>query len=85
VIFFLAAIAGGLLGLALIIWRGTVRRTLGNIGFILARLVTFRAPFRGRPELDAAHERALTLPHAVAIAAGTLLYLLAAWIAAPRT
>jgi prepilin peptidase CpaA len=78
VIFVLTAMTGGVLALIVTLWRGELGRTLGNIVFILKRLLTLKAPYRERPELDAAHERAATLPHALAIAIGTICFLLGA-------
>ena len=83
-IFFLTAMIGGVLAVILTLARGALRRTLQNVIFILKQLATFQAPFVERPELDAGHSGALTLPHALAIAGGTIGFLFAAWQWAPR-
>jgi prepilin peptidase CpaA len=83
-IFFLTAMIGGLIALLVVLTRGAFRRTLANVVFILRQLATLRAPYLERPELDAAHEGALTLPHALAIAGGAVGFLFAAWQWAPR-
>ena len=83
-IFFLTAILGGILAVIFTLSRGALRKTLDNMVFILRQLAAFRAPFSVRPELDAAHQSALTLPHAFAIAFGSIGFLAAAWIWAPR-
>jgi prepilin peptidase CpaA len=79
-VFIATAIAGGVLALALIIGRGRVRETLRNTFFIAGELVHFRAPFNRRKDLDVKDPRALTMPHGVAIAAGTIACLLLALI-----
>lgn len=75
-IFVLTAILGGLMALALVAWKGRLRRTLHNIGFIFLELVRGRAPYTRRPELTLDDPQAPKLPYAIPIAAGTLLYLL---------
>lgn len=83
-IFFCTAILGGIFAIVLTVSRGALRRTLTNVVFILKQLAMFQAPFSGRPELDASHQGALTLPHAFSIAFGSIVFLWAAWIWAPR-
>lgn len=83
-IFFLTAILGGVLAVLFTLSKGALRTTLGNMIFILKQLASFQAPYFVRPELDAAHQAALTLPHAFAIALGSIGFLAAAWIWAPR-
>jgi len=83
-IFFLTAILGGILAIILTVSRGAFRRTLANMLFVLKQLASFQAPFSGRPELDASHTSALTLPHACSVAFGSIGFLAAAWFLAPR-
>lgn len=83
-IFFLTAILGGILAILLTLSRGALRRTLANLIFLLKQLAHFRPPYSGRPELDASHASALTLPHACSVAAGSVGFLAAAWFLAPR-
>jgi prepilin peptidase CpaA len=71
-VFLATAIAGGVLAIALMISRGRVRETLGNILFIARELIHFRAPHKRRGDLDVKDPRALTMPHGLAIAAGTM-------------
>jgi prepilin peptidase CpaA len=75
VVFMITSILGGVLALALLLYRGQLGRTLGNVIFILRELLHLRAPYRARPDLDVAHPGAVRLPHGVAIAGGTLLFL----------
>lgn len=75
VLFVFTSILGGVLALALLLYRGQLGRTLGNIVFILSELLHLRAPYRARPVLDVAHPAAVKLPHGVSIAGGTWLFL----------
>jgi prepilin peptidase CpaA len=75
VIFVLASLAGGIFALGLIFLRNSLGITLANIGHILKNLVKFRAPYASQPDLDISSPKAITMPHGVAIAAGTLAFL----------
>lgn len=75
VIFLMAAITGGVLAIILLLTRGGLRRVAGNVLLILGTLVRGRAPYKSDPRLDVRHPGATTLPHAVPIAAGTLIFL----------
>jgi prepilin peptidase CpaA len=61
----------GLMALALVIYKGRVRQTVGNIGHILVSLVTFRLP-ASRVSLD--NPDALKVPYGVALALTVVLY-----------
>ncbi len=80
-IFALSGVTGGLVAVGILLRRGRLGRALSNAGFILGELARFRAPYARKSELDIGHPRAVTLPHAVAIAIGSLLFLL---LAAPE-
>jgi prepilin peptidase CpaA len=75
VVFVITAILGGLLAVALLLFRGQLGRTLRNVLFILGELLHLRPPYRTRPELDVTHAGAVRLPHGVSIAGGALLFL----------
>ena len=75
VIFILTAVFGGLLAIGMAASRGALRRVLRNCAYILWSLVRFRAPYRDNPELNLDHPKAISLPYAVAIAAGSLVFL----------
>jgi len=77
VIFILTAVIGGIVALGLVLWKGGLGRVMGNIGFIVRRLARGKAPHAERPELDIEHSSSLSLPYAIPMALGTLLYLLA--------
>lgn len=67
----LSVFVAGVMALALIIYKGRVRQTAGNIGHILVSLVTFRLPGHA-VTLD--NPDALKVPYGVALAATVLLY-----------
>lgn len=73
-IFAITSVAGGAAALLLILARGRLGQTLGNIGFIFTRLATLRPPHEN-PELDVRSTAGLRLPHGVMIAFGTLMFL----------
>ena len=79
-VFIASALAGGVLAVALMIWKGRVKETLFNALFIAQELMHFRAPYNRRRDLDVKDPRALNMPHGVAIAAGTVICLLFAVI-----
>jgi hypothetical protein len=51
---------------------------------MLKEMVMLRAPYMKREELDVKSPKAVTLPHGVVIALGSLTYLAAALIWAPK-
>jgi prepilin peptidase CpaA len=61
----------GVMALALVVYKGRVRQTAGNIGHILVSLVTFRLPGHA-VTLD--NPDALKVPYGVALAATVLIY-----------
>jgi hypothetical protein len=64
--------------------KGRVRTTFRNMWLLLMSLRQGRAPYRDNPDLDVQSDKALRLPHGAVIAAGTLAFLGAALIWAPR-
>jgi prepilin peptidase CpaA len=83
-ILFLTAFFGGASALILVASRGRLQKTMNNIQQIILSLMYRQAPHEANPTLDVKSDKALRLPHAVAIAFGTLGYLVAAAIWAPR-
>jgi prepilin peptidase CpaA len=75
-IFFLTAILGGVIAMLLLLFRGRVRRTFFNLGWIMHDLLRFRAPYRSNEELDVTTPKGMRLPHAVMIAVGTTAFLI---------
>jgi prepilin peptidase CpaA len=82
-IFVITSILGGVVAMLLLVSRGKLRTALVNVQFLLQNLLSFRAPY-AREELDLASPKSMKLPHGVVIAAGTLLFLIAARVWAPR-
>ena len=80
----LTSVAGALVGLLLVAFKGRLRRTLGNLGIIISSLGRGRAPYKETPELDVTSDKAMRLPHGALIALGTLGFLAAALRRAPR-
>jgi prepilin peptidase CpaA len=74
-IFLLTAVIGGVVAVTILLFKGILRNTLGNVAHILNELVHLRAPHGSAPQLSVEHPKAVTLPHGAVIAAGTLLFL----------
>jgi prepilin peptidase CpaA len=77
-VYIFIALAGGVLGVVVVVIRGRVRKTFWNVMFLAGELARFRAPYLRQEELDVKSEKALRLPRGVSIAVGTLAYLV--WI-----
>ena len=75
VLFLITAIVGGIMAVGLLLVRGGFSRTVLNVLRIPRALLRLRAPYRDHPELDVTHSTAMTLPHGVSIAVGTLLFI----------
>ena len=74
-IFFVTAIVGGIMALAMVTLRGRLRRTLWNVGFILSEMKHGRPAYVGKEELDVRSPKAVGLPHGAVIAISTLFFL----------
>jgi len=83
-IFMITAILGAMAAIALLLSRNRLRRGLANVGYLIAELVSFRAPYARNEELDLSSSKSLKLPHGVVIACGCVVFLGAAWTWAPR-
>jgi prepilin peptidase CpaA len=83
-IFLIGGLLGGIWAVIVILTKGRVRRTLWNVACILNEVAHFRAPYLVTDELDVKSPRAVTLPHGAAIALGSLGFLAAAALWAPR-
>ena len=79
-VFIASALAGGVIAVALMVWKRRVRETLTNTFFIAQEIGQLRAPYARHKHLDVKDPRALNMPHAAAIAAGTVACLLLAKI-----
>ena len=58
-----------------VLFRGRLKNTLFNVGFILSEMKSGRPAYLGNEELDVRSEKALRLPHGVIIAVGTIVFL----------
>ena len=83
-IFIFTAAAGLLLAVVAMIWKHRLGRTLSNLAGILGQLAQGRAPRRRNPEWYYQSGVALTFPHAVTIAIGCVVYLVAASAGSPH-
>ncbi|MBZ5608149.1 MAG: prepilin peptidase [Acidobacteriia bacterium] len=83
-IFFLTALIGGVAAIALLVSRQQLARGLSNVGYLLVEILCLRPPYARKEELDLGSPKSVKLPHGVVIAWGSVLFLGAAWIWAPR-
>src|SRR5688572_3885722 len=83
-IFFLSAILGGILGLAVVVARKRLSTTIYNMLYILRELASLRAPYVKRQELTAGHEAAISLPHGAVITLAAMFFLVVITVWAPR-
>jgi prepilin peptidase CpaA len=74
-IFLLTAILGGIIALLLLTFRGRVRQTFFNVGWIIRDLSHLQAPYRSNEELDVTSNKGMRLPHAAMIAVGVLAFI----------
>ena len=74
-IFLLNAIIGGVLGLVLVLAKGRARQTLWNVGYLASEMMQWRVPYLNREQLDINNPKALTLPRAVPICLGVMVFL----------
>ena len=83
-IMILTSLFGGVLAAIMVLGKGRVGQTLGNLTVILTSWRLGQLPYQMTPELDVGSEKALRLPHAVSIFLGTMAFLAAAAFWAPR-
>jgi prepilin peptidase CpaA len=69
----LTALAGGVMGVALALWRGRLKETFMNVGVIAVHHRT--EGLTPHPNLNVANAWTIRLPYALAIAAGSALTL----------
>ena len=74
-IFLLNALIGGVLAIALVSVKGRLRQTLWNVGYMIGEITRWRAPYLTREQLDVNSPKALTLPRAVPICLGVVVFL----------
>ena len=83
-IFIVTAILGGLAAIALLLRQSRLIYGLSNVGYMVGEIMSFRAPYVRNDSLDLRSSRSMKLPHGVFIALGSLIFLGAAWLCAPR-
>jgi prepilin peptidase CpaA len=76
-IFVLTAVIGGVMGLIVLLFAGRIRKTFWNLGWIINEIIHFRAPYHSSEELDVRSAKAMRMPHGVAIALGSIAFLVA--------
>jgi prepilin peptidase CpaA len=76
-IFVLTAVIGGVMGLVVLLFAGRLRKTFWNLGWIINEIIHFRAPYHSSEELDVRSAKAMRMPHGVAIALGSIAFLVA--------
>ena len=74
-IFLVTAIVGGVMAFVLVAFRGRLKRTLFNVGFILSEIRHGRPAYVGKEELDVRSKSAVGLPHGAVIAISTIFYI----------
>jgi len=70
------AFAGGVLALAVAARNGRVQRTLLNLMLLASELTHLRRPAARYETLDVRSDRSMRMPHGVAIAAGSLAFMI---------
>jgi prepilin peptidase CpaA len=75
-IFILTAVLGGVIAVVLLVFKGRVRRTFSNVGWMMHDLIRFRAPYRSNPELDVTTAKGMRLPHAAMVAVGVVAFVM---------
>jgi prepilin peptidase CpaA len=80
----ITSLMGGIAAIVLITAKGRTRKTFENIWLILMSLRTGQTPYSQTPQLDVRSPEGVRLPHAVVIAFGSLGFLIAAAIWAPK-
>jgi prepilin peptidase CpaA len=74
-IFLLTAVLGGVIALILLMFRGRVRHTFFNVGWMVQDLLHLRAPYKSSEELDVTSNKGMRLPHGAMIAVGVLAFI----------
>lgn len=83
-IFVLSSVIGGVCAVLLALAKGRFLKTFRNLGYMLKEMAFLRAPYVKHEELDVKSPKAVKLPHGVMVAVGSVAFLAAAAIWAPR-
>jgi prepilin peptidase CpaA len=76
-IFLVTAILGGIAAMAFSLFRGRLKKTFWNVGFIVSEMSHGRPAYLKNEELDVRSKKSVGLPHGAVIAAGTFVFLVA--------
>jgi prepilin peptidase CpaA len=68
------ALAGGILGLIVAIRNGRLQTTLLNVLTVASELTRLRSPAKRDQALDVRSDRSMRMPHGIAIAAGSVVF-----------
>jgi prepilin peptidase CpaA len=74
-VFLFTAMIGAVIAIIVSLAVGRLKKTIWNVGYLLRELVSFRAPYIAREELDVQSSKALRLPHGMVIALGVIALL----------
>ena len=78
-VFLLNAVLGGVIALALVLWRGAGRETARRVWSVLRSLGRGQAPYLAQPELDVTTGLGRTLPRGVVVALAVLVWKFSGW------
>jgi len=74
-LFLITCLLNGAIAVILILTRKRFRKTVSNVILILKEMAHFRPPHRAKPELEATHASAVTMPHGAVIAFAATVFL----------
>lgn len=77
-LFLLTAVLGGIIAMLLLLFKGRVRHTFSNVGWMMHDLMRFQAPHKRSDELDVRTTKGMRLPHAAMIAVGAMAFIVMA-------
>jgi prepilin peptidase CpaA len=75
-VFALSGLLGGVMGLALALWKRRLRNTLASTAELAGELARLRKPHERKPEWDVHQTAGLRLPYGLVIASGVAAFLL---------
>lgn len=75
-VFALSGLLGGVMGLALALWKRRLRNTLASAAELAGELARLRKPHERKPEWDVRQTSGLRLPYGLVIASGVAAFLL---------
>jgi prepilin peptidase CpaA len=74
-VFLISAVLGGVVALALVLWRGVAGETMKRVWFVLRSLGRGVAPYREKAELDVSSGLGRSLPRGVVVAMAVVVWL----------